>query len=306
MAGAAPPARAGVVALDALDLEIAEGELFGLLGPNGAGKTTTIGILTTRIRATSGTALVAGADVGKESVLVRQRIGVVPQRPNPDRSLNARENLAFHAAYFGMPLGLANSRARQLLERLGIADKSEAKVEHLSGGQQQRLMLARALIHEPKVLFLDEPTVGLDPHARLAIWGLLQELHASGTTIVMSTHNMEEADRLADRLAIIDRGKLLAVDAPESLKRRAPGGTLIQLSLDGEATGALAATRSLSGVIRAEAQNATLNAYSQRGGELIPALIRAAEQSGRTVKNIHLSAPSLETLFISMTGRNLD
>jgi len=156
------------------------------------------------------------------------------------------------------------------------------------------------------VLFLDEPTVGLDPHARLAIWGLLRELHASGTTIVMSTHNMEEADRLADRLAIIDRGKLLAVDAPESLKRRAPGGTLIQLSLDGEAMGALAAARSLNGVLRAEAQDGTLNAYSQRGGELIPALIRAAEQSGRTVKNIHLSPPSLETLFISMTGRNLE
>jgi len=306
MAGAAQPARAGVVALDALDLEISEGELFGLLGPNGAGKTTTIGILTTRIRPTSGTALVAGADVSKESVLVRQRIGVVPQRPNPDRNLNARENLAFHAAYFGIPLRLANARARQLLEKLGIADKSEAKVEHLSGGQQQRLMLARALIHEPKVLFLDEPTVGLDPHARLAIWGLLRELHASGTTIVMSTHNMEEADRLADRLAIIDRGKLLAVDAPESLKRRAPGGTLIQLSLDGEAMGALAAARSLNGVLRAEAQDGTLNAYSQRGGELIPALIRAAEQSGRTVKNIHLSPPSLETLFISMTGRNLE
>jgi len=249
---------------------------------------------------------VAGADVSKESVLVRQRIGVVPQRPNPDRNLNARENLAFHAAYFGMPLRLANTRARELLEKLGIADKSEARVEHLSGGQQQRLMLARALIHEPKVLFLDEPTVGLDPHARLAIWGLLRELHASGTTIVMSTHNMEEADRLADRLAIIDRGKLLAVDAPESLKRRAPGGTLIQLSLDGEAMGVLAAAKSLNGVLRAEAQDGTLNAYSQRGGELIPALIRAAEQSGRTVKNIHLSPPSLETLFISMTGRNLE
>lgn len=304
VAGAA--ASGQVLALDALDLEIAEGELFGLLGPNGAGKTTTIGILTTRVRPTSGVALVAGADVCREAVLVRQRIGVVPQRPNPDRSLNARENLVFHAAYFGMSLRVANARARQLLEKLGIADKSEAKVEHLSGGQQQRLMLARALIHEPKILFLDEPTVGLDPHARLAVWGLLRELHAGGTTIVMSTHNMEEADRLGDRLAIVDRGKLLAVDTPEKLKGRAPGGTLIQLSLDGEASPTLAPARSLSGVLRAEAQNATLNAYSDRGGELIPALIRAAEQSGRTVKNIHLSPPSLETLFISMTGRNLD
>jgi len=298
--------RPGVVALEGLDLEIAEGELFGLLGPNGAGKTTTIGILTTRVRPTSGSAIVAGADVTRDSVLVRHRIGVVPQRPNPDRNLNARENLAFHAAYFGIPLRTANARAKELLEKLGIADKSESKVDQMSGGQQQRLMVARALIHNPKILFLDEPTVGLDPHARLAVWELLRELHRDGKTILMSTHNMEEADRLGDRLAIIDHGKLLAVDAPQKLKARAPGGTLIQLSLDGEASAVLALAKSLAGIFRAEAQNATLNAYSDRGGELIPALIRAAEQSGRTVQNIHLSPPSLETLFISMTGRKLD
>jgi ABC-2 type transport system ATP-binding protein len=294
------------VALEGLDLEIAEGELFGLLGPNGAGKTTTIGILTTRLRPTSGTATVARADVAREAVLVRQRIGVVPQRPNPDRNLNARENLAFHAAYFGMPLRAANARARALLEKLGIADKSESKVEQLSGGQQQRLMLARALIHEPRILFLDEPTVGLDPHARLAVWEVLRELHGQGRTIVMSTHNMEEADRLGDRLAIIDRGKLLAVDAPVKLKARAPGGTLIQLSLDGEGSAVARLAGALAGISRAEAQNSNLLAYSERGGELIPALIRAAEQSGRVVRNIDLSPPSLETLFISMTGRKLD
>jgi ABC-2 type transport system ATP-binding protein len=298
--------RSGVVALESLNLQIAEGELFGLLGPNGAGKTTTIGILTTRVRPTSGQATVAGADVSHESVLVRQRIGVVPQRPNPDRNLNARENLVFHAAYFGIPLRAANSSAKALLEKLGIGDKAESKVDQLSGGQQQRLMLARALIHEPKVLFLDEPTVGLDPHARLAVWELLREVHEQGRTIVMSTHNMEEADRLGDRLAIIDRGKLLALDPPEKLKARAPGGTLIQLSLDGDARAAAAAAAALAGISRAESQNATLLAYSDRGGEVIPGLIRAAEQSGRMVQNIHLSPPSLETLFISMTGRKLD
>jgi len=295
--GGAGAKRPGVVALDGLDLEIAEGELFGLLGPNGAGKTTTIGILTTRVRPTSGDAVVAGADVTREAVLVRRRIGVVPQRPNPDRNLNARENLVFHAAYFGIPLRTANARARELLEKLGIADKGDSKVDQLSGGQQQRLMLARALIHQPEILFLDEPTVGLDPHGRLAVWELLRELHQQGRTIVMSTHNMEEADRLGDRLA---------VDSPEKLKARAPGGTLIQLSLDGEASGVVQLANALPGVSRPEANNATLLAYSDRGGELIPALIRAAEQSGRTVKDIHLSPPSLETLFISMTGRKLD
>ncbi len=277
--------RPGMVALEGLDLEIAEGELFGLLGPNGAGKTTTIGILTTRVRPTSGNAVVAGADVTRDAVLVRRRIGVVPQRPNPDRNLNARENLVFHAAYFGIPLRTANARARALLEKLGIADKGESKVDQLSGGQQQRLMLARALIHQPEILFLDEPTVGLDPHGRLAVWEVL---------------------RLGDRLGIVDHGKLLAVDSPDKLKARAPGGTLIQLSLDGEASAVVPLAGALPGVSRAEANNATLLAYSDRGGELIPALIRAAEQSGRTVKDIHLSPPSLETLFISMTGRKLD
>jgi ABC-2 type transport system ATP-binding protein len=148
--------------------------------------------------------------------------------------------------------------------------------------------------------------VGLDPHGRLAVWEVLRELHQQGRTIVMSTHNMEEADRLGDRLAIVDHGKLLAVDSPDKLKARAPGGTLIQLSLDGDGSSVAGLAGTLPGVFRAEAHNATLLAYSDRGGELIPALIRAAEQSGRMVKDIQLSPPSLETLFISMTGRKLD
>jgi len=294
------------VALDSLDLEIGAGELFGLLGPNGAGKTTTIGILTTRVRPTSGTALVAGADVVKNDVGVRQRIGVVPQRPNPDRSLNVRENLIFHAAYFGIPTHVAATRARELLERLQIADKANAKPEQLSGGQQQRLMIARALIHNPSVLFLDEPTVGLDPQSRLGVWELLRALHQQGKTILMSTHNLEEADRLGDRLAIIDRGKLLALDTPENLKARAPGGTLIELTLDGDAAAASERARAVPGVLRVEPYQIVLRAYSERGGEVIPSLIRAVEQSGRSVRNINLSPPSLETLFISLTGRKLD
>ncbi len=300
-------ARGGpIVALDALDLDVEQGEFFGLLGPNGAGKTTTIGILTTRVRATSGMASVAGADVIRDDVRVRQRIGVVPQRPNPDRSLNAIENLEFHAAYFGIPLGTASRRAHELLEKLGIGEKQNAKVDELSGGQQQRLMIARALIHEPRVLFLDEPTVGLDPQARLALWDILRDLHAQGRTIVMTTHYMEEADQLCDRLAIIDQGRLLACDTPDHLRAQAPGGTLVELTLDGDAEAAAQAARSIPGVQRAEGRQAALRAYSDRGGELIPALIRVAEAQGRTVKNINLATPSLETLFISLTGRKLD
>ena len=156
-----------MVALESLDLQVEAGEFFGLLGPNGAGKTTMIGICTTRVLPTAGTRHLGGADVRTQPTLVRQRIGVVPQRPNPDSSLNVRENLVFHAAYFGIARATATARARELLAKLGIADKSEAKVDELSGGQQQRLMIARALIHEPRVIFLDEPTVGLDPQARL-------------------------------------------------------------------------------------------------------------------------------------------
>jgi len=297
---------APVVALDALDLAIAEGEFFGLLGPNGAGKSTTIGILTTRVRPTSGAASVAGADVERNPVGVRQRIGVVPQRPNPDRSLLAIDNLVFHAAYFGIPRATAERRARELLEQLEIGDKANNKVDELSGGQQQRLMIARALIHEPRVIFLDEPTVGLDPQARLALWDILRALHAEGRTIVMTTHYMEEADQLCDRLGIVDQGRLLALDTPEKLKERAPGGTLVEMVLDGDAAPVADAARALPGVTKAEAgAGGALRVYSDRGGEIIPALIRESEAAGRSVRNIGLAPPSLETLFIDLTGRKL-
>jgi ABC-2 type transport system ATP-binding protein len=307
MAGAAA-LRAGqeIIALDALDLAIGTGELFGLLGPNGAGKTTTIGILTTRVLPTAGRAQVRGQDVVRDAVAVRRRIGVVPQRPNPDRGLTVIENLIFHAAYFGFSRASSRERAQQILERLGLGDRGASRVDQLSGGQQQRLMIARALIHEPEVIFLDEPTVGLDPQARLALWEILRGLHAEGRTIVMTTHYMEEADRLCDRVAIVDRGRLLACDTPEELKRRAPGGTLIELTLDGPADAALERARAVPGVLRAEAKERVLEAYHPRGGEAVAGLIGAVQGAGREVTNIRLAPPSLETLFISLTGRKLD
>jgi ABC-2 type transport system ATP-binding protein len=294
------------VALHGLDLRVGEGEFFGLLGPNGAGKTTTIGILTTRVRPTGGTAVVAGADVGSDPVGVRLRIGVVPQRPNPDRSLNVLENLLFHAAYFGIASSAASARARALMEQLGIADKSRNKVDELSGGQQQRLMIARALIHEPRVLFLDEPTVGLDPQARLALWEILRQLHGEGRTIVMTTHYMEEAEQLCDRIAIVDRGRLLAIDTPSALVAQAPGGTLVEITLDGDAAPVVPLALDIPGISAADAQANALRAYSDCGGQVIPALISAAEGAGRAVTNIRLASPNLETLFISLTGRKLD
>jgi ABC-2 type transport system ATP-binding protein len=241
-----------------------------------------------------------------DPVAVRQRIGVVPQRPNPDRSLSVLENLVFHAAYFGIAHASATERAVALLERFAIADRRHAKVDELSGGQQQRLMIARALIHEPRIIFLDEPTVGLDPQARLSLWGILRELHEQRRTIVMTTHYMEEADQLCERVAIVDEGRLLAIDTPAALKARAPGGTLIELTLDGEAGAAAAGARLLPYISRVDVRDGVLRAFSDRGGQVIPALIDVVQANGRVVKNINLGAPSLETLFISLTGRKLD
>ena len=303
--GTTAPPPGDVVALESLDLDIRAGEFFGLLGPNGAGKTTAIGILTTRVLPTSGKAIVAGADVVAESVRVRQTIGVVPQRPNADLSLNVLENLQFHAAYFGIPFDVATKRAHELLDRLGLADKAASKLAEMSGGQQQRLMIVRALMHEPDIIFLDEPTVGLDPQARLDLWEILRDLHRRGRTIVMTTHYMDEADRLCDRLAIIDRGRLLALDSPRALKAKAPGGTLIELVLDGDAMPAAEIAETISGVTKVEANDGILRALSDRGGQTLPALIEAAEITGRTVTDIHLLQPSLETLFVSLTGRKL-
>ena len=303
--GTMAPPSGDVVALESLDLDIGAGEFFGLLGPNGAGKTTAIGILTTRVLPTSGTAFVAGCNVVADSVRVRQTIGVVPQRPNADLSLDVLENLQFHAAYFGIPTEIATKRAYELLERLGLSDKSNSKLNELSGGQQQRLMIVRALMHKPDIIFLDEPTVGLDPQARLGLWEILRDMHDRGRTIVMTTHYMDEADRLCDRLAIIDQGRLLALDTPRALKAKAPGGTLIELVLDGDSAPTAEIAETINGVSRVEARDGLLRAHSTRGGQILPALIEAAETAGRTVTDIHLLPPSLETLFVSLTGRKL-
>ena len=301
-----PAAAREVLALDGLDLEVRAGEFFGLLGPNGAGKTTTIGILTTRVRPTAGYAAVAGVDVVADPVGVKARIGVVPQRPNPDLQLTVIQNLIFHAAYFGIPRSDSLPRARELLERMELGDRAEAKVDQLSGGQQQRLMIARALIHEPEILFLDEPTVGLDPQARLSLWEVLRSLHRQGRTIVMTTHYMEEADRLCERLAIVDRGRLLALDTPAGLRRLAPGGTLVEVTFDKPVTALIAPVEALPGLSRVGARDAVLHAHAERVAEAVPALLRAAEVAGLVPLDIRLTPPSLETLFVSLTGRKLE
>src|SRR3954467_8825502 len=206
-------------AVDNLSLRVRRGEIFGLLGPNGAGKTTTVGMLTTRVIPTAGTASVGGIDVVAQPAVAKKVIGVVPQTNTLDRALDVAENLYFHGRYFGMTARDAHQRTTQLLEQFRLADRAGANVAELSGGMAQRLMVARAIMHDPDVLFLDEPTSGLDPQSRLALWDVIGELHRHGQTIVLTTHYMEEADQLCRRVAIIDHGRLLALDTPAALKR---------------------------------------------------------------------------------------
>src|SRR5262245_46820182 len=223
-----PPSRE-IVALNGLSLEVAPGEIFGLLGPNGAGKSTTVGILTTRVRPTSGQAWIGDFDVWAQQVEVKRLIGVVAQTPNLDFSLTAREILVFHGAYFGLDSHTRAARAAELLERFKLTDRADQLARGFSGGMMQRLSIARAMMHDPQVLFLDEPSAGLDPQTRLLLWDIIREYNQSGKTVLLTTHNMEEADALCQRLAIIDHGRMIALDTPMKLKASVPGGFLLRL-----------------------------------------------------------------------------
>lgn len=297
---------ADVTALAGLTLEVKPGEIFGLLGPNGAGKSTTVGILTTRVRPTSGRALVGDHDVWREPVAAKRLFGVVPQRPNLDFALTAREILTFHGAYFGLPARESNRRAGELLERFQLAERGDQMVRGFSGGMMQRLSIARALVHDPAVLFLDEPTVGLDPQTRLVVWELIREYNRRGKTILLTTHNMEEADALCNRIAIIDHGKMIACDSPTALKASVPGGWLIRLRFSRSTPELAGRLREIEGVreVRPGADSA-MDLYADRGGSLLPAVVAAASGAGAEIHDVHLSEPSLENLFLLHTGKGL-
>ncbi|MFN2578883.1 MAG: ATP-binding cassette domain-containing protein [Pyrinomonadaceae bacterium] len=303
-----PKGRKGieVTALDGISFAVCRGEFFGLLGPNGAGKTTTIGILTTRVLPTAGVAQIEGIDVARDPVSVKRRIGVVPQVNNLDRSLTAKEILLFHAEYFGVPKHEREERAQRLLERFELTDRADEKINGFSGGMAQRLKIGRALMHDPAILFLDEPTTGLDPQSRRAMWELLTELNQKGLTILLTTHYMEEADQLCGRIAIIDHGKLLALDAPAELKRSVPGGYLIELQVrDGANALFTEALRFLPGVVEIKAANERVRIYADRVEGLLANAMRLAGEHNVVVTDAHVSEPSLENLFLHLTGRSL-
>ena len=295
-----------IPALDGLSLEIHPGEIFGLLGPNGAGKSTTVGVLTTRVRPTSGQAWIGEHDVWKEQVRVKYLIGVVPQRPNLDFSLTAREILVFHAAYFGIGSKQRNERADRLLEKFKLTERANQMVRGFSGGMMQRLSIARAMMHDPQVLFLDEPSAGLDPQTRILLWEIIREYHQAGRTVLLTTHNMEEADALCQRLAIIDHGHVIALDTPAQLKASIPGGFVLRLRFGNQTAELVQRLQSLAGVREVRASDSTgADVYADRGGSLISEIANLASNLGAELSDVHISEPSLENLFLHHTGRSL-
>ena len=293
-------------AVDRLNLDVQAGEIFGLLGPNGAGKTTTAGILTTRVVPTSGRAFLAGIDVAAHPALAKQLSGIVSQQNTLDRQLTVWENLYFHGRLFGMSARASRRTADDLLEQFQLSKWGKASVYALSGGMAQRLMVARAIFHRPSVLFLDEPTAGLDPQSRLALWDLLGELHGEGQTILLTTHYMEEADRLCQRVAIMDHGRILALDTPAALKQSVGADTVVTVKTTGD-TGKLAEllTGDVEGVARTRLVDGGVQLHMQGNDRLVPRVVLAAERGGFDLVDVSISEPSLETVFINLTGKEL-
>jgi ABC-2 type transport system ATP-binding protein len=377
-------------AVDGVSFSVRRGEIFGLLGPNGAGKTTTIGVLTTAVQPTSGYSKIMGIDVRKDPVAVKQHIAVVPQQSNLDRSLRVREILTFHGAYHGVPKAEREARADSLLSDMGLLDRKNDKPDRYSGGMNQRLMIARALMHAPDVLFLDEPTNNLDPQSRLFLWERIRTLNAQGLTILLTTHDISEAEQLCERVAIMDHGKILVNDTPVVLKKIIPGATALEVRiripdaalLAGAASeglpsalpgssiadiresleripgvtrvdevtsntsappipaGSAAAGQSAAGKpvgkssrIRgrsgswgggswgggawngnvaasssedgAEAGTVLFRLYAENTAGLVTSVSQVLAEAGAEVRDLHLKTPSLEDVFIYLTGRNL-
>jgi ABC-2 type transport system ATP-binding protein len=298
-------ARGPLTAVDALDLEVKPGEIFGLLGPNGAGKTTTVGMLTTRVVPTSGEAYIGGLDVVANPTVAKQLIGVVSQSNTLDRSVTVRENLYFHGRYFGMSSREANEAADQSLQKFNLADRAGDDVGAMSGGMAQRLMLARSILHRPPILFLDEPTAGLDPQSRLALWEVLGELHREGQTILLTTHYMEEADQLCDRVAIMDHGHLLALDTPRELKRSVGADTDVKVTTAGDVAGLARHLEGLEGVTKVHVVDDVVHVYFRGVGGVIPRLVEYAERGDFSLTDLSVTEPTLETVFIELTGKDL-
>jgi ABC-2 type transport system ATP-binding protein len=306
-------AKAKSNAVDGVSFDVTRGQIFGLLGPNGAGKTTIIGVLTTGIIPTEGAATIMDVDVARDPIEVKRRIAVVPQQSNLDRSLKVREILTFHAAYHGVPYKEREALADKLLNELGLGERKNEKVNRYSGGMAQRLMIARALMHAPDVLFLDEPTNNLDPQSRLFLWERIRALNASGLTILLTTHDMDEADQLCDRIAIMDHGKILVNDTPAQLKTMIPGGTALEVRAHSDEPDSTAMRERIAAVLQAipgvtkvdETDDFVYRVYAESANALIGPAAQAVLATGAEVRDLSIKQPSLEEVFIFLTGRHL-
>ena len=294
-----------VVAVDDIDLSVCEGELFGLLGPNGAGKTTTISVCTTRALPTAGRVRIAGIDVVKTPALARRSIGVVPQFNTLDRACTIFENINFHCLYFGFSRADAKQRTNRLLSQFHLAERAGAYPAQLSGGLAQRVQIARAIAHHPKVLFLDEPSAGLDPQSRIAMWDAVRGLREEGITVVLTTHYMEEADELCERVAIIDHGKILVQDTPAALKGSVGAQRVYELDLHSHENLATLIQRlqQLSGVVSIESIPKGVRIFAHGTEGLLSDVVREANPYG--LRDLTITETSLETVFIRLTGRDL-
>ncbi|MFW5638769.1 MAG: ATP-binding cassette domain-containing protein [Methanoculleus sp.] len=292
------------VAVDAINLAVREGEVFGLLGPNGAGKTTMLSMLCTILKPTSGTASVDGYDIVRQHAMVRRSIGIVFQDPSVDADMTARENLQMHADLYGVPVSEQNDRIQSVIELVRLEDRVDTFVSTYSGGMRRRLEIARGLLHYPKVLFLDEPTIGLDPQSREHIWDYIQKLRErEGMTIVLTTHYMEEADRLCDRVAIIDHGRIVALDRPSDLKKGLGGDTITLGTDDGRVLRDLLVQNGVSDVITV--QDGEVRVTVSDANVLLPRIIEAAVGAGIRIEHVSLSHPDMNDVFIHYTGKDL-
>ncbi len=295
----------GLTAVDNVTLRVRSGELFGLLGPNGAGKTTIINMLTTLMVPTSGSAEITGHDIAKDPEGVRRNIGIIFQDPSLDLGLTGRENLDFHAMMYGIDAAERKRRITEVLGVVDLTDKADILVEHYSGGMKRRLEIARGLIHHPSVLFLDEPTLGLDAQTRRKIWDHIRDLNQRyGMTIILTTHYMEEADYLCHRIAIIDHGKIIALDTPAGLKTLLHGD-VVTLGVVGEVGSLMKVLQDMSWIHKMSIDNSTLTLVLTKGEQRVPDLFSLAQTTGTVITSVSLRKPSLEDVFIQITGSSI-
>jgi ABC-2 type transport system ATP-binding protein len=295
-----------ITAVDNVSFDVFEGEIFGFLGPNGAGKTTLVRMLATLIKPTSGTAIVANCDVVKKPDMVRRQIGVVPQAMTSDLDLTGYENMDIYGRFYGIPKRERKERIGYLLDMVGLTARAHGLVATYSGGMRRRLEVARVLVHMPKILFLDEPTIGLDPQSRRAVWDFLKKLRAEDSmTVFLTTHYMEEAETLCSRVAIIDSGRIIALGSPGDLKAQLPGNDVVSLTVENLPDAVVEKIRTLIFVHKVAVEDTTVRISVDNGAQDLPMLIEEITSSGVKVLSATVHEQSLEDVFIHYTGKSI-